>query len=137
MSRALMRREISLRQLVVLITSLSALAAAAALLRVMPDVSPTTVSLAFLLVVLGTATIGRLWAAIAVSIAAMLALNFFFLPPVGTFTIADPQNWIALFAFLAVAVIASNLSAAAQARAAEAIASRNEVTRLFDLTRDV
>ena len=67
----------------------------------------------------------------------MLALNFFFLPPVGTFTIADPQNWIALFAFLVVAVIASNLSAAAQARAREAIARRNEVTRLFDLTRDV
>ena len=67
----------------------------------------------------------------------MLTLNFFFLPPVGTFTIADPQNWIALFAFLVVAVIASNLSAAAQDRAREAIARRNEVTRLFDLTRDV
>ena len=67
----------------------------------------------------------------------MLALNFFFLPPVGTFTIADPQNWVALFAFLVVAVIASNLSAAAQERAREAIARRNEVTRLFDLTRDV
>jgi two-component system sensor histidine kinase KdpD len=56
---------------------------------------------------------------------------------VNTFTIADPQNWIALFAFLVVAVIASNLSAAAQDRAREAIARRNEVTRLFDLTRDV
>ncbi|MEP6918203.1 MAG: ATP-binding protein, partial [Acidobacteriota bacterium] len=62
---------------------------------------------------------------------------FFFLPPVGTFTIADPQNWVALFAFLAVAVIGSNLSAKAQNRAREAIARRNEVTRLFDLTRDV
>ena len=67
----------------------------------------------------------------------MLTLNFFFLPPAGAFTIADPQNWIALFAFLVVAVIASNLSAAAQERTREAIARRNEVTRLFDLTRDV
>jgi two-component system sensor histidine kinase KdpD len=67
----------------------------------------------------------------------MLTLNFFFFPPVGTFTIADPQNWVALFVFLIVAVIASNLSAAAQDRASEAIARRNEVTRLFDLTRDV
>ena len=67
----------------------------------------------------------------------MLTLNFFFLPPVGTFTIADPQNWIALFVFLMVAIIASNLSAAAQDRAREAIARRNELTRLFDLTRDV
>jgi two-component system sensor histidine kinase KdpD len=102
-----------------------------------PDISPTTVSLAFLLVVLATATIASLGVAIIVSIVAMLTLNFFFLPPVGTFTIADPQNWVALFAFLVVAVIASNLSAAAQARAREAIARRKEVTRLFDLTRDV
>jgi two-component system sensor histidine kinase KdpD len=130
-------RPVPVRDLVVLIASLMVLAATATLLGVLPDVSPTTVSLAFLLVVLATATVGRLWAAIVVSVAAMLALNFFFLPPLGTFTIADPQNWIALFAFLVVAVIASNLSAAAQARASEAIASRNEVTRLFDLTRDV
>lgn len=121
----------------VLIGSLLALAAAAIVLRSLPDVSATTVSLVFLLVVLATATVGRLWAAILVAGAAMLALNFFFLPPLDTFTIADPQNWIALFAFLVVAVIASNLSAAVQARASEAIASRNEVTRLFDLTRDV
>jgi two-component system sensor histidine kinase KdpD len=126
-----------LRDLVVLVASLVALAAAGAVLRQIPDVSATTVSLVFLLVVLATATVGRLWAAIVVSIAAMLALNFFFLPPLGTFTIADPQNWIALFVFLIVAVIASHLSATVQARASEAIASRNEVTRLFDLTRDV
>jgi len=130
-------RRVPVRQLIVVIASLSALAVAGALLRQLPDVSATTVSLAFLLVVLATATVGRLWAAIVVAIAAVLALNFFFLPPVGTFTIADPQNLIALVAFLVVAVIASNLSAAAHARASEAIASRNEVTRLFDLTRDV
>src|SRR4029453_5811353 len=70
-------------------------------------------------------------------IAATVSFNFFFLPPLGTLTIADAQNWIALFAFLVVAIIASNLSAAAQERAREAIARRNEVTRLFDLTRDV
>jgi two-component system sensor histidine kinase KdpD len=130
-------RRVPLRDLAILIASLSALAGAAAVSSQFRDISPTTVSLIFLLVVLATATVGRLWAAIVSSIAAMLALNFFFLPPFGTFTIADPQNWIALFAFLVVAVIASNLSAAAQARASEAIASRNEVTRLFDLTRDV
>jgi two-component system sensor histidine kinase KdpD len=128
---------VPVRDVAVLVGSVLALAAAATLLRSLPDVSTTTVSLAFLLVVLATATVGHLWTAIVVSIAAMLTLNFFFLPPLGTFTIADPQNWIALFAFLVVAVIASNLSAAAQARASEAITSRNEVTRLFDLTRDV
>ena len=57
-------------------------------------------ALALLLVVLGTATTARLGVAIIVSVMAMLAFNFFFLPPLGTLTIADPQNWIALFAFL-------------------------------------
>jgi two-component system sensor histidine kinase KdpD len=114
-----------------------AVAATTAVLRAFAGVSPTTVALALLLIVLGVATIARLRIAIVMSVAAMLVFNFFFLPPVGTFTIADPENWVALFVFLAVSVIASNLSASAQERARDAIARRNEVTRLFDLTRDV
>jgi two-component system sensor histidine kinase KdpD len=122
---------------VVFLASSGAISAVTAVLRALRDVSPTTAALALLLVVVGAATLARLRTATAVAVLAMLTLNFFFLPPVGGFTIADPQNWIALFAFLIVAVVASNLSAAAQERAREAIASRNEVTRLFDLTRDV
>jgi two-component system, OmpR family, sensor histidine kinase KdpD len=130
-------RRLIVRDLAALTASLAVLGVTALLLRLLPDLSPTTVALTLLLVVLGTATIWRLPVAIVTSIAAMLLLNFFFLPPVGAFVIADPQNWIALLAFLVVAVIASNLSAAVQARAREAIERRNEVTRLFDLTRDV
>ena len=99
--------------------------------------SPATVALSFLIVVLLVAATARLWVAVTTSLAAMLAFNFFFLPPVGTFTIADPQNWIALFAFLAVSLVASNLSAVARARAQEAVARRDELGRLFDLSRDV
>ncbi|HEY7688361.1 MAG TPA: DUF4118 domain-containing protein, partial [Dongiaceae bacterium] len=97
----------------------------------------TTVSLTFLMIVLVIAAAARLRVAVITSLAAMLVFNFFFLPPVGTFTIADPQNWVALAAFLAVSLIASNLSATARARAHEAIARRDEVARLFDLSRDV
>jgi two-component system sensor histidine kinase KdpD len=132
-----MFRQIQLRDTTALVVSFAAIALATLLLRMFPDVSATTVALALLLIVLGAATIARLRVAIVISVVAMLTFNFFFLPPVGTFTIADPQNWIALFAFLVVAVIASKLSTAAHERAREAIASRNEVTRLFDLTRDV
>jgi two-component system sensor histidine kinase KdpD len=67
----------------------------------------------------------------------MLCFNFFFLPPVGTFTISDPQNWVALFAFVAVSLVASNLSAAVRTREHEAVARRDELARLFDLSRDV
>ena len=131
------RRTPAIHDVAVLSASLLAIAVVTALLHLLPEVSPATVALALLLVVLGAATFARLRVAIVVSIVAMLTLNFFFLPPTGTFVIVDFENWIALFAFLVVAVIASNLSAAAHDRAREAIDRRNEVTRLFDLTRDV
>src|SRR4051812_43158789 len=115
-----MRRSGSTRNLIVLLGSLAAIATVTLLLRTIPNVSPTTAALALLLVVLGTATVAPVMIALVTSVVAMLTLNFFFLPPVGTFTIADPQNWIALFVFLMVAVIASKLSVAAQDRAREA-----------------
>jgi two-component system sensor histidine kinase KdpD len=95
------------------------------------------VSTTYLMVVLLVAATSRLRVAVGTSIAAMLCLNFFFLPPVGAFAIADPQNWIALFAFLAVSLVASNLSAVARARTHEAVGRRDELARLFDLSRDV
>jgi two-component system sensor histidine kinase KdpD len=97
----------------------------------------TTVALSFLLVVLVVAATFRLWVALLTSVAAMLCFNFFFLPPVKTLTIADPQNWVAIVAFLAVSLVASNLSSVARTRTNEAVARRDEVTRLFDLSRDV
>ena len=78
-----------------------------------------------------------MWVASAAAVAAVLAFNYFFLPPVGTFTIADPHNWVALVAFLVVAGIGSQLSAVAQARARDAVERRQEVSRLFDLSRDI
>jgi two-component system sensor histidine kinase KdpD len=97
----------------------------------------TTVALTFLLVVLVTAATSRLRVAVVTSIASMLCFNRFFLPPVGTWAIADPQNWVALFVFLAVSLIASRLSHVARARTNEAIGRRDELARLFDLSRDV
>jgi len=91
----------------------------------------------YLMVVLVVAATSRLVTAVATSVLAAAALNFYFLPPVGTFSIAEPQNWIALVAFLAVSVVASHLSAQARARADEAIGRRDELARLFDLSRDV
>lgn len=121
-----------------LVLALGALALVTATLRLWLRPSNTaTVSTIYLLVVLVVAARSRLWVAIVVSVASMLCLNFFFLPPVGAFTIADPQNWVALFAFLAVSLVASNLSAVARARTQEAVGRRDELARLFDLSRDV
>ena len=105
--------------------------------RLLTISNDATVSTTFLLVVLVVAAVSTFRVAVAVSLAAVLAFDYFFLPPVGTFTITDPQNWTALFTFLAVSLVASNLSAVARARTVEARARRNELARLFDLSRDV
>jgi two-component system, OmpR family, sensor histidine kinase KdpD len=100
-------------------------------------VNQTTVALILLLLVLGTATVTRPRIAIIIAIAATLAFNYFFLPPVGTFSIADPQNWVALFAFLIVAVVASQLSTAARDRAVARQKAELASTLLASLGHDV
>jgi two-component system sensor histidine kinase KdpD len=93
----------------------------------------TTVALTFLLANLGIATAWGLIEALFASVLAVLSFNFFFLPPVRTLTIADPQNWVALLAFLITAITASQLSVRAKRRAAEAVERRLEVERLYSL----
>jgi two-component system sensor histidine kinase KdpD len=88
-----------------------------------------------LLVVLFVAATWGPRPAIVASVLGVLSLNFFFLPPLGTFTIADPDNWIALIAFLITAVTAGQLSARANRRAEEAEAGRREIERLYDELR--
>ena len=73
-------------------------------------VNATTAALTFLLAVLLIATVWGLAAAVTTSLGAVLAFNFFFLPPVTTFTVEDPQNWVALLAFLITAITASQLT---------------------------
>ena len=97
----------------------------------------TIVALTFLTVVLLTAATLPLWVAVTASVVSMLSFNFFFLEPVGTLNIADPQNWVALAAFLVVSLVASNLSSTARAREREAVEQRDGMTRLFDFGRDI
>src|SRR5919108_4231856 len=95
----------------------------------------TTVAMTFLLATLAAATAWGLLEAIVASVAGMLCFNFFFLPPLFTLTIADTQNWVALFAFLVTAVVASQLSTSAKQRALEATRRREEMERLYELSR--
>ena len=84
----------------------------------------TTVALALVLVVLFIATLWGRGPGMLASLLGMLCFNFFFLPPLYTFTIADPQNWVALAAFVVTASIAGHLSVTAKRRAAEAEAEQ-------------
>ena len=94
-------------------------------------INSTTVALALLLSVLFAATLWGSRPAFVASAVAVVAFNFFFLPPLYTFHIADTQNWVALAAFLITAVTAGELSARARRRAEEAEAGRREIERLY------
>jgi two-component system sensor histidine kinase KdpD len=98
-------------------------------------VNPTTVALSYLIAILLIATRWGIVEATTASILAVLCFNFFFLPPVGTFTIADPQNWVAFVAFLATAIVASQLSGRARQREIDAAGRQRDLERLYALSR--
>jgi two-component system, OmpR family, sensor histidine kinase KdpD len=121
--------------LVRVLASIAVVAIITALYVQILPVNPTTVALSYLVAILLLATGWGIVEATAASIAAVLCFNFFFLPPVGTFTIADPQNWVAFMAFLATAVVASQLSGRARQRSIDAAARQRDMERLYALSR--
>jgi two-component system sensor histidine kinase KdpD len=98
-------------------------------------VNQTTAALAFLLAILAVSALWGMAVAVVMSVAAMLAFNYFFLPPIGTFTIADPQNWVALGAFLITAILGSQLSSRARKEAEVADRRRREIERLYTFSQ--
>ena len=125
-----MRRGASERA-VQLAAALALVAAITGVFHALLSVNQTTAALGFLLAILAVSTIWGMAVAVVMSAAAMLAFNFYFLPPIGTFTIADPQNWVALGAFLVTAILGSQLSSRAQKEAAVADHRRREIERLY------
>jgi two-component system sensor histidine kinase KdpD len=95
------------------------------------QVNQTTVALSFLLAILAVSAVWGMVVSVFMSITAMLLFNYFFLPPVGTFTISDPQNWVALGAFLLTSIVGSQLSARIRKEADAANNRRREVERLY------
>jgi two-component system sensor histidine kinase KdpD len=98
-------------------------------------VNETTVALTLLLVILVVAANWGLRQAIYLSLISATAFNFFFLPPVLTFTIGDVRNWVALLAFLVTGVIASRLAERARTQARIARRRQNEAERLYEFSQ--
>ena len=98
-------------------------------------VNHTTVALSFLLAILAVSAVWGMTVSAVMSVFAMLAFNYFFLPPIRQLTIADPQNWVALFAFLVTSIVGSQLSARVRKKADEAQLRRREVERLYQFSR--
>ncbi len=119
------------------VVSLVAVAGIILLYRHVLHVNQTTVALTFLLAILAVSAVWGMAVSVFMSVLAMLSFNYFFLPPVGTFTIADPQNWVALFAFLITSITGSQLSSRIRKEADEAHRRRREVERLYRFSRQL
>ena len=117
--------------------AIAAIVGVTAFYRFIFHANPTTVALSFLILVLFVSANWGFRLASIVAIFATAAFNFFFLPPVGTFTIADPQNWVALAAFLVTAVVASDLAERARRQARQADQRRLEVERLYAFSQSL
>jgi K+-sensing histidine kinase KdpD len=119
------------------IVAVVVIAAATAVLRIFGGhVNPTTAALALLLIVLFVATAWGPKPGILASLLGVACFNFFFLPPVGTFRIAEPENWIAFIAFMVTAITAGQLSSRARRQAEEANSARQEIERLYHELQD-
>jgi two-component system, OmpR family, sensor histidine kinase KdpD len=115
--------------------SLALVAAITAFYRQILHANQTTVALTFLLAILAVSAVWGMTASVVMSVVAVFAFNFFFLPPVGTLTIADPQNWVALAAFLVSSIMGSQLAARIRAEADHANQRRHEIERLYQFSR--
>ena len=122
-------------QVVQLAISLAILAGITAAFRRLVDVNETTAALTFLLAILAVSALWGLAVAVAMSLVAVAAFNFYFIPPVGSFTVADPKNWLALGAFLVTAILGSQLSSRARKEAEVADRRRREIERLYTFSQ--
>ena len=97
----------------------------------------TTAGFAFLITILGIAVWTDLTTSLISSVVATLCYNYFFFPPVGTFTIEEPANWVALISFLIASIVATRLVLRARTQAEQAEARRREVEALYGLSIDL
>ncbi len=99
--------------------------------------NPSTAGFTYLVTVLIIATYAGTLEAVVASIVATVGFNFFFLPPIFTFVVADPQNWVALIALLATALIGSRLAARAREQTSAAQQRQAEMELLYSLSRSI
>ncbi|HLZ57967.1 MAG TPA: ATP-binding protein [Ktedonosporobacter sp.] len=91
------------------------------------------ISLLYLPVVLGLASTRGRYAAIGTSVVAFISFDFFLVPPLYTFTINRPEEWLALLVFMATAIITGQLAAAMRWRAEQATQREGETRALYEL----
>ncbi|UWU79006.1 sensor histidine kinase KdpD [Bradyrhizobium huanghuaihaiense] len=107
----------------------------AAAVAIKPYFGVENVDLMFLTAVVAVAVRYGLWPSLLASVAASLAYNFFFLPPVYTFTITDPTNVAAFFFFMLIAFVVSNVAGRVRTQADTAIGRIRTTEQLYAFSR--
>lgn len=100
-------------------------------------VNLATMGFLYLILVIAAAMRYGFWLATVTSLASALCLNYFFAPPLFSFSINDPANWIALGAFELTALVISRLSNTANDRTADAIRERRDAERLYQVSLEI
>src|SRR6516225_2894546 len=108
-----------------------------ALVAARPSLDPADDLLIYLVVVVATAVVGGFWPAVLAAVASSLLVNWYFTPPLHTFTIGEPKNLLALLLFVTVAVAVSSVVHLAARRALQAARSREEAASLLTLAQTV
>ena len=114
--------------------SVAAVTVATLLVWALEPFAPTlSLGVLYVFAVLPVAIAWGLRWSLPVAVASMLAFNWFFLPPVHTFTLVDSTNWFALLAYSATAVVVSELAARNRRRAADAEQRERESSLLAEI----
>jgi two-component system sensor histidine kinase KdpD len=97
----------------------------------------STAGFIYLLIVVGVALAYGIWQATFVSLVAVSCLNYFFIPPVLSFAVADSRDWVALVSFQVCALLVSRLSSREQRMARDANYQRIQMKKLYELSRGI
>jgi two-component system, OmpR family, sensor histidine kinase KdpD len=103
--------------------------------RHQPWANVTTVGFTFLLAILMAAAVSGFGTSLLMSAAAALVYDYFFIPPINAFNIADPQDWMALSAFVITALVGSTLSVSARRQTRQAKRQREEAEQFYNLSQ--
>jgi two-component system, OmpR family, sensor histidine kinase KdpD len=114
---------------------ITAIGLGAATILIKPWFGIENVDLVFLTAVVVVAVRYGLWPSLLASVAASLSYNFFFLPPIYTFTITDPTNIAAFFFFMLIAILVSNVAARVRTQADTAIGRIRTTEQLYAFSR--
>ncbi|HSZ69728.1 MAG TPA: ATP-binding protein [Solirubrobacteraceae bacterium] len=118
------------------LSAIAAVALCTLIVYPLKQIAPVvSLGVVYLLAVLVVSLTWGAWLGAFTALLSAAAFNFFHLPPVGRFTVKDPDNWVALGAFLVVAALTSSVAEVTRARTREALERRREADLATEMAR--